>query len=238
MTIARPRLTLKWAQSLDGQLADDEGRSQWISGPEERRYNHQLRSMHDGVLVGAQTFLKDRCQLTVRDIPFAGRQPVRVVADPRGRVAAELKMNPDFLQNDPSLSARRTYVLVEKRALPDTADVVFVECAPACSLAAWLEAALTALASAFLAHEQRPLKALMVEGGPAVLTALLGAGLADAVEISISPLVLGGQKHRVAPGFTMAENFRLQHLSTQSLGQDILLRYQAQSKEMREKNVS
>ena len=83
-------ITLKWAQTLDGQLADDDDQSQWISGPEERRYTHSVRARHDGIVVGAQTFLKDLCQLTVREAPLLGVQPVRIILDPRGRVREAL----------------------------------------------------------------------------------------------------------------------------------------------------
>src|SRR4051812_23200542 len=81
-----PAVTLKWAQTLDGQLADDRDQSQWISGLEERKYTHQLRARHEAILVGAQTFLKDCCQLTVRGVSLRGPQPARVIMDPRGRL--------------------------------------------------------------------------------------------------------------------------------------------------------
>ncbi|PTT16001.1 bifunctional diaminohydroxyphosphoribosylaminopyrimidine deaminase/5-amino-6-(5-phosphoribosylamino)uracil reductase RibD, partial [Microbacterium sp. HMWF026] len=36
----RPRVTVKWAQSLDGRAAADDGTSQWITGPAARRDVH------------------------------------------------------------------------------------------------------------------------------------------------------------------------------------------------------
>ncbi|MGZ3693319.1 MAG: RibD family protein [Bdellovibrionota bacterium] len=225
----RPIITLKWVQSLDGQLADDDNCSQWISGTEELQYTHLLRSVHDGVLVGAQTFLKDRCRLTVRNIPFAGTQPVRIVADPQGRVYEALKQQPELFSADASLSIRRTYVLV-KELLPGFSDhgceVIFLACNEGETLEDWLLLAIDNLATEFSKRELRPLTALMVEGGSAILTALLKSGAADTVEIAISPLLLGGSKNRIAPNLRMAENRRLRHLSTEALGQDILLRYQ------------
>lgn len=37
-------VTLKWAQTIDGQLADDSDQSQWISGIEERSYTYRVSS--------------------------------------------------------------------------------------------------------------------------------------------------------------------------------------------------
>jgi riboflavin-specific deaminase-like protein len=179
-----PHITLKWAQSLDGQLADNDDCSQWISGPEERQYTHWLRSVHEAVLVGAQTFLKDRCQLTVRSIPFAGQQPVRVVADPRGRIYEALEKFPDLFSSDPSLKMRRTYVLVKELkniSQPQAKDVVYIECKEEGSLDAWLLTAIAKLATEFRLRELRPLYGLMVEGGSAILTALLRSEAADTV---------------------------------------------------------
>jgi hypothetical protein len=61
------RFDLKWAQTLDGQLSDDFHVSKWISSKEERVETHRLRRDYDAVLVGATTFIKDLCKLTVRD---------------------------------------------------------------------------------------------------------------------------------------------------------------------------
>lgn len=223
-----PHITLKWAQSVDGQLADDADCSQWISGTEERRYTHWLRSVHSAVMVGAQTFLKDRCQLTVRSIPFAGKQPARVVADPRGRIAEVIHTQADYFVDDSSLAMRLTYVLVKQ--LPDfnphPEHLVFVECDLEGSLDHWLVAAIEKLAVEFQEKERRPLESLMVEGGSGILSALLRAGVATTIEAAISPLLLGGAKHRIAPDLRMADNRRLISLAPLTLGQDILLRFQ------------
>ena len=44
---------LQFAQTLDGRIAATGGDARWISGVEERRLTHALRSACDGVLVGA-----------------------------------------------------------------------------------------------------------------------------------------------------------------------------------------
>lgn len=78
----RPWVTLKLATSLDGRIATATGQSQWITGPEARRFVHGLRGRHDAVMVGAGTARADDPNLTVRDLGLR-HQPVRIVVSRR-----------------------------------------------------------------------------------------------------------------------------------------------------------
>jgi diaminohydroxyphosphoribosylaminopyrimidine deaminase/5-amino-6-(5-phosphoribosylamino)uracil reductase len=81
---SRPFVAAKWAQTLDGQLADDSGTSQWISGPASRSYTHWLRQRYDAILIGANTFLSDQPQLNVRSCAFPiQHQPMKLIWDPK-----------------------------------------------------------------------------------------------------------------------------------------------------------
>ena len=225
-----PEVTLKWAQTLDGQLADDSDQSQWISCIEERRYTHQLRSTHQAVLVGAQTFLKDLCQLTVRDIGYDGPQPARVIIDPRGRVLAALKENPGLLTSL-QMGPRLTYLLTDTLENFDDIDEKF----DATKLIRisyrfndfrqWLMSGLRQLVLVFEKAENRRLNFLMVEGGATTLSEFLKAGLVDRLEVAISPLILGGSRHRVSSGSLLKNVDRFEVESKEQLGADILLRY-------------
>ena len=75
----RPRVTLKIAMTLDGQVAAADGTSQWITSAPARIDAHRLRAESDAVIVGAATVRIDDPRLTVRLDDFAGRQPRPVV---------------------------------------------------------------------------------------------------------------------------------------------------------------
>jgi diaminohydroxyphosphoribosylaminopyrimidine deaminase / 5-amino-6-(5-phosphoribosylamino)uracil reductase len=77
----RPKVTWKFAATLDGRSAAADGSSRWITGPLARADVHRLRAQCDAILVGTGTVLADDPALTVRgaDGSGSGRQPLRVV---------------------------------------------------------------------------------------------------------------------------------------------------------------
>jgi diaminohydroxyphosphoribosylaminopyrimidine deaminase/5-amino-6-(5-phosphoribosylamino)uracil reductase len=75
-----PWVVLKIAATLDGRIADRKNKSKWITGPEARRYVHELRNRLDCVLVGSNTARIDDPELNVRDLPEF-RHPKRAVID-------------------------------------------------------------------------------------------------------------------------------------------------------------
>ena len=81
----RPFVTLKWASSLDGRAAAQDGTSKWISGAQSRADAHRRRSEVDAILVGTGTALIDDPELTARnaDGSLQLSQPLRVVLGTR-----------------------------------------------------------------------------------------------------------------------------------------------------------
>ncbi len=85
--LKRPWIQLKWAESADGFIAafDADGcpRPVRLSSPLGAVLMHRERAMADAIVVGSETCIVDRPQLTTRLWP--GRNPLRVVADRHGR---------------------------------------------------------------------------------------------------------------------------------------------------------
>lgn len=83
--LGRPFVTLKWASSLDGRIAAQDGSSKWISGVESRAHAHKLRSEVDSILVGTGTVIADDPELTARkeDGSYFEHQPLRVIMGQR-----------------------------------------------------------------------------------------------------------------------------------------------------------
>lgn len=91
----RPYILLKWAATEDGFI--DIARNEtfkpeihWITDTKLRRLVHRWRSDTGAIVVGANTVINDNPELTTRYWP--GRNPLRVVLDPEGRLTTAHKV--------------------------------------------------------------------------------------------------------------------------------------------------
>jgi riboflavin-specific deaminase-like protein len=176
----RPFTTLAYAQSWDGSLTTHSGETLSISGQESLRVTHQLRSLHDGILIGIGTLLSDDPQLTVRS--WEGPNPQPIVLDSQLRTPASAK-----LCDHPDKSCWVLTAKTEREHFGEHAEVLSVPAAEAGGSQVCLSAAMQLLRS-------RGIRSLMVEGGANVITAFLQAGLVDAVVLTIAPKLIGGYK--------------------------------------------
>lgn len=204
----RPFITAHLAQSLDGRVAAADGTSQWITGPESRRHAHAVRSRVDAIVVGTGTVAADDPRLTARDAAGddLALQPVPVVQG-RRRVpeGAALRQGPG--------GTPRPWIHVpdhEPRAVLDRLEEARID---------WPHGG------------DRPAH-LLIEGGPTVLAAWLGAGLVDEVFVYQAPLVLGGGPTGLdlphLTTLTQALRLRLDPAENGGLsrrGEDVLLHY-------------
>lgn len=193
----RPAFTLKAAVTLDGKIATVGGHSKWITGEPARQDAHRLRDLHDAVLVGVGTVLRDDPRLTVRDRDVVARSdqleatrwrlpardPIRIVVDGKLRTPADAR-------------------LVPRRRGPRTI-IATSEAAPASRERALVRAGVEIWR--FTARDGRvPLDKLarrlgdagitsvLVEGGGQIHASLLDAQLADELVLYVAPIAVGG----------------------------------------------
>jgi diaminohydroxyphosphoribosylaminopyrimidine deaminase/5-amino-6-(5-phosphoribosylamino)uracil reductase len=83
--LRRPFVSVKWASSLDGRAAADDGSSQWITGTAARQRVHEQREQCGAILVGTGTVLADDPGLTARGDAgeLMPHQPIPVVIGER-----------------------------------------------------------------------------------------------------------------------------------------------------------
>jgi GTP cyclohydrolase II len=180
--LARPFVTLSWAQSLDGCLALEPGLPTALSGQESLALTHALRACHDGILIGVGTLLADDPALTVRFWP--GRSPAPVVLDSRLRSSPHSRL---------VATASSRPVAFACTAAGDAGSQAELEARgarvlrlPACE-SGWVD--LPALLDKL---GDDGIRRVMVEGGAKVLTSFLQAGLGDYAIVSVVPRFLGG----------------------------------------------
>ena len=199
--LSRPRVTVKWAQTLDGRAAAADGSSQWITGAAAGRDVHRRRAEADAILVGTGTLIVDDPALTARDenatdgllVPAAD-QPIPVVLGRRA-IAASARIN-----QHPALEAH--------------------------GLDAPLHFDGSDLAAHLKALHERGVRSVFVEGGPTIASAFIAAGLADEVLVYVAPALLGGPRLAIGDlGIeSMAGIRRLSIEGIERLGDDLLIR--------------
>lgn len=180
----RPTVTLKLATSLDGRIALANGESKWITGEAARAEVHRLRAQHDAVIVGSETVILDDPELTARTDPPAAKQPLRVVADSRGRIPANAKVF-TTLEAGPVAIATLENTDLDAKGWPSTRGLQFWMLPPAhggsISLPALMESA-----------QRAGVTSLMVEGGGHLAASFVRDGLVDRIEWFRAPKLLGG----------------------------------------------
>jgi len=164
----RPKVTWKFAATLDGRSAAADGSSRWITGPLAREDVHQLRARCGAILVGTGTVIADDPALTVRgpDGRAFARQPLRVVMGlrPIPPSARVLKLDAPTLQLTTHDPAEALKALAEHEIRH-----VWLEGGPTVA-AAFLQAGLVDEVVAYLAP------------------ALLGAGVAAVGDLGIQTM--------------------------------------------------
>lgn len=223
-----PAFDLKWAQTLDGQLCDDDDISQWITGPRELKETHRLRAAYDAVMVGARTFLADRSRLTVRLVPLAPnrQQPVRLILDPTGVLTRALKADDGTLRAQLDDGGRPTIAFTPE-CVPELHSPLFQTCAVAMDFDNGHETAraeLTRVMERASELSGRAIREVLIEGGPRLIAFFLNRGLHRNVFVSIAPCLTGGSKHRIRIDRPLKNALRFGLDDLEILGTDLSLR--------------
>lgn len=180
MSLERPYVRIYATMSVDGKIASKTGDSR-LSCPYDKLRLHSMRSIVDGVMVGANTILRDNPQLTVRLVK--GRNPVRVVVDG----SLKIPLNAKVLD----VNVAPTIIITSSVAGSDKVeqlrrlgvDVVVIES----------ESTLIDMSKALKALHEKGLKDLLVEGGGTLLWSIISQRLLDELRITVSPYVIGGR---------------------------------------------
>ncbi|MDG4550591.1 MAG: RibD family protein [Candidatus Contendobacter sp.] len=179
----RPLTVAHLGQSLDGRIATANGVSRYVTGPENLTHLHRMRAVCDAVVVGAGTVECDDPQLTTRRV--VGPHPVRVVLDPRRRLAADHGLFHD--RTAPTL-----LVCAEGRIdqpAPGEAELVGVP----------MQGSRLNPRALLQRLWERRLFAIFIEGGGLTVSAFLEQGLLDRLQITVAPLIIGSGR----PGVTL-----------------------------------
>lgn len=205
-----PFITLKIATSRDGMITDEVGKQTWLTGIESKEFVHKLRSIHDAVLIGANTVNIDNPQLTVRRV--AGRNSKRIIID--GKLSSKLEST---VFND---SEAETFVFCSDKAETSLKksfaekNITLFEIETANDLRLKLTDLLTKLVTL-------KINSVLVEGGKNIFEQFFSYNLFDELIHLQSPAVLGNGLKVVDPN-TFSNLVQIEKLS---FGNDTMFHY-------------
>jgi diaminohydroxyphosphoribosylaminopyrimidine deaminase / 5-amino-6-(5-phosphoribosylamino)uracil reductase len=194
-------------QSLDGRIATESGDSHYINKAAGLEHLHRLRSLTEAVLVGVGTAIADDPELTVRRVE--GRNPARIVLDPKGRLPATAKILKDddvpciiFAAEGTNYAAPSRVKVIQ---LPGTDGQI----APATIRRTLCDCGF---------------RRVLVEGGAYTLSRFLAAGCLDRLHVVVAPIILGsGRVSFTLPPIARIEEAKPVRMRAFPLGEEVLL---------------
>jgi len=214
-TTGLPFVIAKFAATLDGKIAASSGDSRWIASEEARAWAHTFRTRIDAIMCGINNVLLDDPRLTARPGGVAAdRQPLRVVADSRGRTPLEAKV---LGSGGKTLIATTDASPMSWRA-SIAATGAEVSVAPADANGRVDMRALLRLLG------DRGVLSLLVEGGGVLHASLFEGHLVDKVHAIIAPKIVGGSAYPAVAGAgvaRMADALTLRDVEVLRLGSDV-----------------
>lgn len=175
-----PFVTLSYAQSIDGSIATRQRTPLALSGAASMRMTHELRAVHDAILVGIGTIIADNPQLTVRLVPGDNPQPVIVDSALRFPLDSELLKS----QKKPWIATTNKKAGHRERSLRE-AGCRILKSKPN-------DQGKVPLTDLLRTLWGDGIQRVMVEGGASVITSFLEQKLVNLVMITIAPRFVGG----------------------------------------------
>jgi diaminohydroxyphosphoribosylaminopyrimidine deaminase/5-amino-6-(5-phosphoribosylamino)uracil reductase len=189
-----------------------------VSGPETLKWAHRNRPGFDAMLVGSSTVVVDNPLLTARPEGVENpRQPLRIVVDSRGRLAAEANV---------LTGNSKTLIATTEASSPGWRRAIEASGAEVLLLPAGEDGHVDLRA---LLEElgRRQVVTLLIEGGGVIIGSFFDQRLVDKVTLVIAPLIVGAANAPAAVAGRGADRMRdavrLGDMTVERLGEDILV---------------
>ncbi len=205
-----PFVTLKLAQTLDGNIATCTGDSKWITSKASRVRGHQLRAEADAILVGRGTVMTDDPELSVRYVD--GCSPTKIVLDSQLKIG----LNAKIFSGAPLIIATAEEVC-KKRIEERKKKQAQIWQLPILNGQINLKAVLQKAAQMGLQH-------ILIEGGSRVAASALCLGLVDRIAAFVAPKILGAGIPAIGSLniTSIADAIALENVKVESIGNDFL----------------
>ncbi len=206
-------VALKAAISLDGKIANERGKSKWISSAESRNLVQKMRNRFDAVMIGINTVVRDDPKITCRI--KGGRNPVRVVLDTNGRIPLKSKILKQkgltVVATTKRAPKARMQKLMEMGALP----VIVKEREGVVDFNGLMKELV-----------KMGIQSVLIEGGAALNASAIKAGVVDEFYFFISPKIIG-RGLDVFSGIKLKKWVEFENAEFKTIGPDVFIKVKA-----------
>lgn len=217
-----PFVAMKYAMTLDGKIACENGDSKWVTGEAAREKVQQMRKQYSGIMAGIGTVLADDPLLNCRI--EEGVDPVRIICDS----ALRIPLDSQIVKTAGNI---RTLVVYTAKAEKRLGDKLSEQKMQLVKLGVELikqnntdEVDLQELMQTL---GQMGLDSILLEGGGTLNAAALQAGIVNRIHCFIAPKVVGGaQAKSPIEGrglLRMRDANILSQITVDKIGDDILI---------------
>lgn len=217
ITTKTPYVLMKYAMTMDGKIACDTGKSQWITGEEARSHVQETRDALMGIMVGIRTIISDNPRLTCR-IP-GGRNPIRIICDSHLRIPMEAEV----VQTAKEMKTVVATVSSEQEKISALREAgIKVLITDSADGKVDLQDLMQKLG-------QEKIDSILLEGGGTLNQSALQSGIVNHIQIYLAPKIFGGTgKYTPVSGIGVKEPdeaYLLINRKIRIFGEDILLDY-------------
>ena len=180
ITKDRPYVLLKMALTLDGKYATDHFDSAWITNESSRNDVHVTRSQYQAMMVGLNTVIQDDPKLNIRLEHYTGKQPIRIILDPKG----DIPINRHVIQDELETWIITSLMSEDKQKKIEHFGnrVIYVD----------LKGEAIELKEVLNKVHKLGIQNMMVEGGKTLHESFIRDQLFDEVQAYIAPKFIGG----------------------------------------------
>ncbi len=223
MAYKKPFVAMKYAMTIDGKIACENGDSKWVSCDESRIHVQELRKRYRGIMAGIGTVLADDPLLTVR---IEGEQEyhTRIICDSNLRIPLESNIVKTVKEAETIIackgSLKEQHDMAEKiqKLTDEGVDIIFTK-----------EDECGHIDLNMLMEElyKRGVDGILLEGGGTLNSSMLQSGLVAKAYIYIAPKLVGGSDAKSpveGKGIMyMKDALELHEMSIETKGSDILV---------------
>lgn len=216
--LKRPYFIIKTASTIDGKIADFEGKSKWITNANSREFVHkEMRMNVDAILTSAKTVIQDAAKLNIRMNALAEIETNIIIIDRHLKTLSNPAL-PIFYRR----LEKKLYIITEHQHQSTRNDIEFIQ-------GNFDENGLV-----FSSINQKLLELglskILIEAGSQINASVIEQGIVDELFLFIAPKLLND-----STGLSILTNFRKKHLesalklkllSSQVIGEDVLIHYQ------------